>query len=485
MSTSDNPSVHPAYTFAYRNLQAGHDYRLIIRGLIERDVDPEFAVEVVQQARADVDAEAEQRRREAHIWLVQRTTELMRSGMNSPYIVQHLVSEGVPESVAGDAERDLRTKLHNQHQHAWRQVTYGIGAVAIGLLVCVIGVLGVESSGGSLIIGALVLFVGVFWLYLQVQQYDAVSAALGQPAMLAKRSVRYGAAATAGIALLAAGYGFGARGSAKEPQVMAIAQPPVVAAAVTTETPTSEPSPTADPTATPRPTKTPRPTATPRPTSTPLPTATPLPQVAVQRPQLNVCEGPDKDKYIAITAVPAGTAFEVLGKSYTSQRWVQVQLGDRTGWVYADFTDLSSDVYNSLPARGWWPATGVIQRPDKRRGEGRFKIENEGQRDAVVVLTKDEQPHVVVYVRAGDVFTVEGIPDGTYEVLDMTGSDWNGREFLTLGRRSRFVEPFPFVTTATQYPGWVITLGSTSGNTEGAPVSEGAFPEITTDSTGE
>lgn len=364
---NDDPDFSSAYTFAYRNLQAGYEHRQITRTLIDSDVDPELAVEAVRQARADIEAQEHERLRQAQIQVYARVTQMLQAGMAAPQIEAQLTSEGVPATVSRAIIADSQKQAeHLRQSRNISRVAVGLGilAAAVTLFIIAYG-LGANSRGG-------------------------------------------GQASPRGVVAVA-----------EPPTFTAIASvPPTTEAAAAADLPTATPSATR----TPRPTLTPRPTRTPRPTATPEPTATPLPQVAVRNPELNVREGPSR-LYPTITTVAAGKPFEVTGKGYTSERWIQVQLPDRTGWVFGDFTDLAPEVYDALPPRGWYPPTGILQRPDDRRGEGVFTIENEGGRDTVIVLAESSSPHVAVYVRAGDQFTVEGIPDGMYQVFSSTGQE--------------------------------------------------------------
>lgn len=192
-------------------------------------------------------------------------------------------------------------------------------------------------------------------------------------------------------------------------------------------------------------------------------------------------EGPSQS-YPKITSVTAGAALEVLGKGYTSARWVQIQLSGRTGWVYADFTDLQPDVYDALPSQGWYPPTGIIQGPENLQGRRALTVKNQGSRDQVVVLAKNDQPVVVVYVRASDQTTVTGIPLGTYTVFYTTGRDWNGREFLADARPARADAPLVYDEDT---GGWTLTFNVTNGNASSSPVSASDIPPITTASEGE
>jgi hypothetical protein len=278
------------------------------------------------------------------------------------------------------------------------------------------------------------------------------------------------------LVLLFVGYGLGVQNSSTNSPVVAVAQVPTSDIQAVADLPTTESTATA------RPTRTPRPTSTPRPTRTPLPTATPLPQIAVQSEQLNVREGPSSEKYAVITTVPNGSSFNVVGRGFTSSPWVQVDLGDRTGWVYAPFTNLDEEVFNELPLRGWYPSTGVLQGDANLQGGGLVELINQGEQDIVVALTIEGQSPIAVYVRSGDTVEVQGIPYGVYTLYTSSGRDWNGREFITADYFGRDNEPLVFNR---ETDAWTLTYGVVNGNSSSSSISSDEFPPILTESTGE
>ena len=114
-------------------------------------------------------------------------------------------------------------------------------------------------------------------------------------------------------------------------------------------------------------------------------------------------------------------------------------------------------------------------------------MENGLDLDAVAVLQLLEGPaalvgqFVAVYVQSQDNLTIGRITDGVYDLYFTLGEDWDADEgaFTRNTRRSRFDEPFPFTTTATQYTGWSVTLHGVAGGTaDTEPVPEDAFPDL-------
>ncbi|HEY1967935.1 MAG TPA: hypothetical protein VGH89_08315 [Pseudonocardia sp.] len=58
-------------------------------------------------------------------------------------------------------------------------------------------------------------------------------------------------------------------------------------------------------------------------------------------------------------------------------------------------------------------------------GNGVLEVQNDGDDDAVVALARNGSTVLEVAVRAGQSSEVNGIPDGSYDVYYLTGSDWD------------------------------------------------------------
>ena len=103
-----------------------------------------------------------------------------------------------------------------------------------------------------------------------------------------------------------------------------------------TPTPTYTPTPTATATVLPTDTATPNPTDTPTPTETP--TATPVTAVISFPYGLNMRAEPDPDSNL-VAFLPQGTIVVILEgvQEVDGQTWQQIQSGELTGWVLADF----------------------------------------------------------------------------------------------------------------------------------------------------
>jgi hypothetical protein len=92
------------------------------------------------------------------------------------------------------------------------------------------------------------------------------------------------------------------------------------------------------------------------------------------------------------------------------------------------------------------PATGSDILPASRTGGGTLILQNVGDLDSVIVLADETTYTRAVYVRAGERVTIPNVAAGTYEVLMMLGSNWNGGRFTgmplyqTLDRAVEFTE---------------------------------------------
>lgn len=125
------------------------------------------------------------------------------------------------------------------------------------------------------------------------------------------------------------------------------------------------------------------------------------------------------------------------------------------------------------------PLTGVI-RPNQRGGGcGELTVENGNSKDGVVILTFNAKPVMTAYIRAGEPFTMKSIRDGVYFLYFSTGSEWNGKEFVSSPSRKRFEDAFQFPTGSATCTTWSITLHGVVGGTAAVEeVSESEFPDI-------
>lgn len=97
------------------------------------------------------------------------------------------------------------------------------------------------------------------------------------------------------------------------------------------------------------------------------------------------------------------------------------------------------------------PATGTYILPRRTLGgRGELKVENGTEHDAVIQLVRlsnaGRRTYCKIYVRALDLFTVESIPDGGYEVRFASGDGWISSEtrFKSLSGLQKFEDRFDF-----------------------------------------
>lgn len=110
----------------------------------------------------------------------------------------------------------------------------------------------------------------------------------------------------------------------------------------------------------------------------------------------------------------------------------------------------STIIARPLPAARFLPNGSIIQNL-YRSGDGVLKIDNGTARDAVVKLIDEGQSQAVsvFYVRAGNVATLDKIPDGKFRVLLASGTDWDrvSHEFTREKSFAKFDKIMDFATS--------------------------------------
>jgi ribosomal protein L37AE/L43A len=129
------------------------------------------------------------------------------------------------------------------------------------------------------------------------------------------------------------------------------------------------------------------------------------------------------------------------------------------------------------------PASKVLVAPAPS-GDGTLKVSNGTPRDAYVKLVAPDSRKLVTafYVKADSAFTVEQIPDGTYELFFVTGEDWDAKakSFSRSSSFTKFDKSLDFVTRqisdGIQYTILELTLNPvTGGNVPLTGVDEQEF----------
>lgn len=124
---------------------------------------------------------------------------------------------------------------------------------------------------------------------------------------------------------------------------------------------------------------------------------------------------------------------------------------------------------------------GQFIRAGNRTGLGELVIDNGGNHDGVITLSRNKSAVYSVYVQQGSKFTVKGIRDGIYEVFFTTGVDWDSqaRNFTRERSLQRFDETFDFTTTRTAATAWDITIFPVpGGNARTSVVNPNEFPPV-------
>jgi hypothetical protein len=236
------------------------------------------------------------------------------------------------------------------------------------------------------------------------------------------------------------------------------------------------------------PTFTPTPTNTPTHTPAPTPTSTPTPAAIILDSALSVLDGPGTG-YAQVGTFNRNEELDITGQ-FGDCSWLKVSSRSQptSGWISGDERHVRRGVEcEVIPLGTFRSLTTMIKSSDSIYGLGVLNVDNGTTRDALVMLTSNipvTHPVVAAYIRAGDTFALERIPDGNYYIYFATGSEWNGEKFTTAVSLSRFQDPINFFTwhstlIANPLPVWDITLHSVAGGT--APVievDESMFPDF-------
>jgi len=121
----------------------------------------------------------------------------------------------------------------------------------------------------------------------------------------------------------------------------------------------------------------------------------------------------------------------------------------------------------------------VIKKSTK--GPNTLKVEDNGDTDAVLTLAPagSTSTSLMVYVRAGQTATTNGVKDGSYDMYVASGHDWDGgaKAFTRNCAYEKFTDPADFSSTKSTYTILTITLhASSGGNASATPTDPGSFP---------
>ncbi len=97
------------------------------------------------------------------------------------------------------------------------------------------------------------------------------------------------------------------------------------------------------------------------------------------------------------------------------------------------------------------PSSTVLTSP-ARRGRGSLQVANGTSSDAYLKLVNSVSPKLVAafYIKSDSTFILKGIPDGEYQVLFVSGEDWDAktRIFTRNASFTQFDRSLNFVTTS-------------------------------------
>lgn len=160
-----------------------------------------------------------------------------------------------------------------------------------------------------------------------------------------------------------------------------------------------------------------------------------------------------------------------------------------TSAPFTPATPTSAPVHASLPPAISSPSPPLKNRslpaskvliPPASNGDGSLKISNGTERDAYIKLVEPTSRQLVaaIYVKSKTDFTTERIPDGTYELLFVTGKDWDAKtkSFTRDKSFTKFDKSLEFVTTPQAYSIITLTLNPVvNGNATLSGVDEQEF----------
>ncbi|WP_433430556.1 hypothetical protein [Nonomuraea sp. CA-141351] len=145
----------------------------------------------------------------------------------------------------------------------------------------------------------------------------------------------------------------------------------------------------------------------------------------------------------------------------------------------ATVTGTESVAVASQTAAAARPSNGRILYDRISGGHGTLKIKNGTSKDGVVTLVKGRTKAISIYVRAKSTASIKDVRDGTYRIYFTTGYAFatsKGR-FSRAASYQRFNDRLKFVTTATSYSIWTLTLHQVKGgNARTTSINPKDFP---------
>lgn len=160
------------------------------------------------------------------------------------------------------------------------------------------------------------------------------------------------------------------------------------------------------------------------------------------------------------------------------------QTEGKQGWIKAGASYATFAVDCSVISVGLYrPSNGfIIKEARTARGMGILTVDNGLDTDGIVVLTRGSKTVLVAfYLQSKDKFTLNGIPDGEYQIFFSTGKDWDWVDgtFTTTQQAQKFDDPLTFVTSYSTYTTYSLTLHPVAGGTARTiDIDPASFPSM-------
>jgi hypothetical protein len=167
---------------------------------------------------------------------------------------------------------------------------------------------------------------------------------------------------------------------------------------------------------------------------------------------------------------------DVKGNDFGGKVSVQIRVGEATGAAVEPPIGADTTPAAALER----PRTGTIIKAGSMADHGELNVENRSDSDIVLSLSSTPgQAFRSVYVRAGESFQLDFIPNGEYGIFYAAGSGWDNstRGFTDESGLYRLDKTAAFTTKNGTYQHYDLTIESVEGNARRIPVSPSEFPE--------
>jgi len=217
------------------------------------------------------------------------------------------------------------------------------------------------------------------------------------------------------------------------------------------------------------------------PSSIPTPAPVPTAEAVVLAATLNMREGPDTS-FPILLALQRDEKLSVTGK-YQNCEWMQVKKSSgEQGWIKigSGYASVSGDCA-AIPAGFYRPLNGsMIKDTRTANGPGTLTVGNGLDSDGMVaMMDKATTVLIIFYVHGKESYTLQGIPDGDYQVFFTLGKDWSWEEktFTPAQSTRKFDDSLTYTTANGTYTTFSLTLHSVSGGSaKSTEIDPATFP---------